>query len=296
MAYQFDMHNNQTAEGDFKFNLKGIIVGNGVTNWKWDGDEAYIMGGFPRGLSSIDTQNEIDKRDCEFYYEDNEPAAKADCRPIADKFYENTADINVYDIYRTCWTVNDTSVEDDMLYGFAEIDGEERKYRRKFSTRDYTPWIYEKENKHPMIKGGSCTWDSPVTDFFNQANVRKALHIPTTVGVWQECSDEVIYDSLHKASEWIYPIIRHRMRILHYSGDTDGAVPTYGTQQWMHELGWEIIKPWRSYYVDKQVAGSYTMRDGMDFGTIHGCGHMAPQWKRPQTWHLIFSWISKQEP
>jgi serine carboxypeptidase-like clade 2 len=66
------------------------------------------------------------------------------------------------------------------------------------------------------------------------------------------------------------------MRILHYSGDTDGAVPTYGTQQWMHGLGWEIIKPWRPYFVNNQVAGYYTQRDGMDFGTVHGCGHMAP--------------------
>jgi len=38
MAWQMDKHNNATAEGDFKFNLKGILVGNGVTNWKFDGD------------------------------------------------------------------------------------------------------------------------------------------------------------------------------------------------------------------------------------------------------------------
>jgi len=254
------------------------------------------MGGFPRGLSSIDMQHEIEEKDCHFYYEDNQPEGRLECRPIANKFYKNVNDINVYDIYRTCWTVNQTSMESDpMLYGYAEIDGEVHPYRRKFSTRDYTPWVYERNNNHPMI-GQSCTWDSPTTDHFNRPDVRIAMHIPSQAGVWQECSDKVIYDSLHKASEWLYPILRHRMRILHYSGDTDGAVPTYGTQQWMHGLNWEILKPWRPYYVNKQVAGYYTQRDGMDFGTIHGCGHMAPQWKREETYHLIFSWISKLQP
>lgn len=79
-----DKHNNATAEGDFKFNLKGFIVGNGVTNWKWDGDQAYIMGGFPRGLSSIDTQKQIEAKDCKFYYEDNDSATKPECQPISD--------------------------------------------------------------------------------------------------------------------------------------------------------------------------------------------------------------------
>lgn len=74
--------------------------------------------------------------------------------------------------------------EDPMLYGYAEIDGEERKYRRKFSTKDYTPWVYDEANKHPMLKGGDCTWDSPVTDHFNRQDVRHAMHISNSVGVW----------------------------------------------------------------------------------------------------------------
>ena len=31
-----------SEENKLKINLKGILVGNGVTNWKWDGDTAYI--------------------------------------------------------------------------------------------------------------------------------------------------------------------------------------------------------------------------------------------------------------
>lgn len=80
-----------------------------------------------------------------------------------------------------------------------------------------------------------------------------------------------------------------------YSGDTDGAVPTHGAQLWMNNLGWKITKRMTPYHVGGQVAGYVEERDGLTFGTIHGCGHMAPQWKRPETYHLIFNWLHKRD-
>jgi serine carboxypeptidase-like clade 1 len=250
MVLQMDRHNEAAKDSDFKFNLKGFIVGNGVTNWKWDGDQAYIVGGFPRGLSSLNMQRDQMNNNCNYYYEDNDPDNTPVCDQISNKFYEDTGSINVYDIYRTCWTVNDTSSTPTLTHGSVELNGEEKQYRRHFGSKDYTPWVYEKARSHPMVSAGDCTWDSPVTDHFNNKTVRAAMHIPDEAGVWQECSDTVIYESGHNASEWIYPLMRHKYRILHYSGDTDGAVPTEGTQTWMHQMGWEITDPWRPYYYD----------------------------------------------
>jgi hypothetical protein len=31
-----------SGENKLKINLKGIMVGNPVTNWKWDGDTSYV--------------------------------------------------------------------------------------------------------------------------------------------------------------------------------------------------------------------------------------------------------------
>lgn len=53
MAWQMLKHNNMTTDGGFKFNVKGMIIGNGVTNWEWDGDTAYLDGAFPRSLAPI---------------------------------------------------------------------------------------------------------------------------------------------------------------------------------------------------------------------------------------------------
>lgn len=35
--------------------------------------------------------------------------------------------------------------------------------------------------------------------------------------------------------------------MLHFSGDTDGAVATIGTENWINTLGWDVITEWTPY-------------------------------------------------
>jgi serine carboxypeptidase-like clade 1 len=42
-------------------------------------------------------------------------------------------------------------------------------------------------------------------------------------------------------------------KILKFSGDTDGAVPTLGTQKWIAELNWTVKEEWRPYFVNDQA-------------------------------------------
>ena len=85
--------------------------------------------------------------------------------------------------------------------------------------------------------------------------------------------------------------------MLKYSGDTDGAVPTLGTLRWIEELNWKVTEAYRPFFVFKEdgarvVAGYTESREGnFTFASIHGTGHMAPQWKRQETYHAIFSFI-----
>jgi len=41
--------------------------------------------------------------------------------------------------------------------------------------------------------------------------------------------DDIDYTPLQNATYWIYPMLINRYKILKYSGDADGAVPTLGT-------------------------------------------------------------------
>jgi serine carboxypeptidase-like clade 1 len=65
-----------------------------------------------------------------------------------------------------------------------------------------------------------------------------------------------------------------KYRILKYSGDNDGVVPTLGTQQWIKSTGWNITADWRAYFLYGQVAGFVEMyQDNFLFATIRGGSH-----------------------
>ena len=42
-----------------------------------------------------------------------------------------------------------------------------------------------------------------------------------------------------EASKWIYKVLRNKMKIMFYSGDNDGALPTYGSKRWIETLNWK---------------------------------------------------------
>ena len=95
-----------------------------------------------------------------------------------------------------------------------------------------------------------------------------------------------IYQDLTKTGKY---------RILKYSGDSDGVIPTYGTQQWIADLNLKQTAEWRSWAVGNNVGGYIQeYENNFTFVTIHGAGHMAPQWKRQYTYHAIFSFVKDQ--
>jgi len=82
------------------------------------------------------------------------------------------------------------------------------------------------------------------------------------------------------------------IKIFIYSGDTDGVLPTVGTLDWIRSLGWQETMQWQPYYWGGQVAGYMWQVGGqLTFKSIQGCGHMAPQWKRPQTFTAVYDWM-----
>lgn len=142
-----------------------------------------------------------------------------------------------------------------------------------------------------------CVYALPVYYYLNNRIVMDALHIPKTVTKWDFCTDkgDLSYAKNRSGSIEIYTQLRGKYRVLVYSGDTDGVVPTYGTKAWIHNLGWPVDKKYKQFFVDNQVGGYSESRDNGNFvfATIHGAGHMAAQWKRSSTYHAIFSFINQ---
>ena len=109
---------------------------------------------------------------------------------------------------------------------------------------EYTPWAkHIKPNlAHPLL-------GNYVSTYANREDVRKAMNIPASVQAWEQCSD-IDYHLQDEGSYWIYKVLQNKIRILKYSGDTDGAVPTYGTRRWLEMLNWKVTAPWRPWVTD----------------------------------------------
>jgi len=227
---------------------------------------------------------------------------------------DNTASLNWYDLYRKNFTVNDTGSTtdfwgnplEDRRFGKSVLeDGREVTYKRGHTFNDYVgrwnkhhPAVWAHENGVHTDNG--LTGDA-VTDYFNNATVKELLHIKPEMYLnndttWEDCNGNINqqWHIQNEASLWIYRVLKHQsdIRMLFFSGDTDGAVPALGTRKWIEKLGWEVKKPWTAWVHDGEVQGFIEhYRGHFDFATVRGVGHMAPQWKRAPMQYLVTSWI-----
>jgi len=277
------------------------MVGNGVTNWKYDTTPAYVEMAYWHGLYDTELHEAFKDNQCDFSFS-NWQSPSDICNSLMDRFNDLTQRINVYDVYGKCYAagVGSSSKSDAFhLYsssdmGLSKVGNEIKAYKKSYTAADYTPFLYKSKvqaNGQKKLKDlPPCTFGTPIIEYFNNAQVRADLHIPAAVQAWDFCSN-IDYTQQQRGSQWVYEKLQGQYRILKYSGDTDGAVPTYGTLGWINELNWNITEQWRPYFLGGQVAGYIEERDGLTFATVHGAGHMVPQFKRPQAFYLIFNWI-----
>jgi carboxypeptidase C (cathepsin A) len=180
----------------------------------------------------------------------------------------------------------------DERKAFTYVAGERKDYKVGYTINEYTPWM-----KHIVGDSGDNSLSNYVSHYLNMESVRTAMHIPTSVGGWEECNDTIsnTYKVGTKGSFEIYKLLKNKIKIMFFCGDTDGAVPCWGAHQWIKNLNWDIKEQTVPYYSDGNMAGLYTRYDGMDFATVHGAGHMSPQWKRKAVTNLITSWIHDEK-
>lgn len=123
--------------------MKGYIVGNGVTNWGYDNisllDTAYW-----HSLITTETWEMLHKYKCSL---DDQTILKGDddpCGPYRTQFNDAFKDINIYNLFGICpgGGKSQNKVGD---IGFSVVGGTIRKFNKGFSAREYTPWLYKKQ-------------------------------------------------------------------------------------------------------------------------------------------------------
>lgn len=158
-----------------------------------------------------------------------------------------------------------------------------------------------------------CT-DTYATEYLNRLDVQQALHInggearnASTTVRWEECSYSLRYNMSDSRTPMMpnYQYLLDEanafdLQILVYSGDDDVVCATEGSQEWIYDLGFDVVpqRAWRSWKYDDDTygrqTGGYTANfetDGMSgrfaFTTAHGCGHEVPTYK-PQLALQVF--------
>jgi carboxypeptidase C (cathepsin A) len=227
--------------------------------------------------------------ECVYYFNDFKPhKGPASCDLVWNQTNTLAENLNWYDLYRTDGTPLTQTLTEENRYKTVMIDGQEKTYKSGRTVSEYTPWLSK------FIKNPKVTNDL-LSDYMNSQELRDALHIPSYLGGFDQCWNDTkfTYVIADKASKWIYPEMKTAgIKIVFYSGDTDGAVPTYGTKRWIKDLNWNITTEWAPWTDQQgQIAGYIEQYDGMDFATIKGVGHMAPQWAKPAMNKFFTNWI-----
>ena len=282
-----------------------MMVGDGVTNWAYDTMPATLNMTYWHAIMGQEMYDAINENQCDYSGINFDIFPSGDCLDLYNQFLNLSSMLDMYNIFKPVYgpTEYDIELHGDLAnktksmlkdypadHKLRAVNGHLETTKKKFTHKDYTPWIFGKATDTPPAYLGVIT--SPI-DYLNTEAVKTALHIPSTNPAWTECADEnaIKYTMFKKGSQWIWEELKGKYRMMHYSGNIDAAVPTQGTLGWINNLNRTVVNDWRQYSVGTQVGGWIKDFDGLTFAEINGAGHMVPQDKPEVASYLIFNWL-----
>ncbi|GJN08809.1 hypothetical protein PR202_ga26766 [Eleusine coracana subsp. coracana] len=103
-------------------------------------------------------------------------------------------------------------------------------------------------------------------------------------------------DSPKTMLPYLKDIISRGVRVWIFSGDLDSVVPVTATRHSMTKLGLPVVEEWRPWSSDgEQVAGYVIEYKGLMFATVRGSGHMVPI-DQPQRGLFLFKSFVNGQP
>jgi len=138
--------------------------------------------------------------------------------------------LNNYAIYNPCMGLNGSN--STLLDGMPEIPGITKVNYAVF--RDLVTYEYGGE-AIDAPGAAPCVDSIGAYYYLNSPAVMSALHIWSNLtDHWYMCNPNITYTPLPNASLWCYPLLLDAgVRMMFYSGDVDGSVPTVGTEKWI---------------------------------------------------------------
>lgn len=284
---------NKNVPEKYKINLKGILVGNGLANYDFDGTFAMIDYMFSHHLISYEMKMNF-RQECLL------GSNSTNCNNIYEKIMNVTKDVNIYNYLGECETP--TTGSGDINYksnyylknAWAFEDLIKRSMKKSTIKKFVLTEEEEEENHSP------CIDDTPMINYFNREDVRNALHVNKTIK-WEMCNNKLFdtYYRQEKASFWAYPtLFKNNIRVLIFNGDADIVVPFNGNERFVESLNLEEVSPWRSWraYGDKNnIAGYVVKYKELTFCTIKGAGHEVPRWKPKESYYMFTKFLNNED-
>ncbi|KAI4375277.1 hypothetical protein MLD38_013165 [Melastoma candidum] len=155
------------------------------------------------------------------------------------------------------------------------------------------------KNSRPISGYDPCT-ERYAEIYYNRLDVQRALHANTTriPYRWTACSEQ-LNTNWNDSDVSILPIYRDMiaagLRIWVFSGDVDSVVPVTATRYSLARLKLATKVPWYPWYVMKQVGGWTEVYEGLTFATVRGAGHEVPLFK-PRAALQLFTSFLRGEP
>ena len=166
--------------------------------------------------------------------------------------------------------------------------------------------------------------DSDTGAYLNHPAVRAALHVsPKANPKWEPCNQALnnaysCPDTLVSVAPLYSALLqdtRRKRRLLIYSGDVDGVVPTLATRRWIAAMGGKAkVAGWRLWQDSRGQIGGYTeaykasasparsqesakapAEGELVFATVRGAGHMVPTYQPLRAFELFRAFL-RDEP
>ncbi|KAG7580322.1 Alpha/Beta hydrolase fold [Arabidopsis suecica] len=260
-------------------NLKGIMVGNAVTDNHYDnlGTVSYW---WSHAMISDRTYHQLINT-CDF----SRQKESDECETLYSYAMEQEfGNIDQYNIYAP--PCNKSS---DGGGGYTGSSG-----RRSMRLPHLPHSVLRK------ISGYDPCTERYAEIYYNRPDVQKALHANTTKipYKWTACS-EVLNRNWNDTDSTVLPIYREMIaggiRVWVFSGDVDSVVPVTATRYSLARLSLSTKLPWYPWYVKKQVGGWTEVYDGLTFVTVRGAGHEVPLFK-PRAAFELFKYFLRGKP
>ena len=289
-AHEIDMH-----KADLCVDLAGVMVGNGVvdinqTNYAW------FEGGYTHNLVPPSTWEGM-KQTCNFGMD---MGVDGNGCPV----YQSQQ----CQRFTQMWLNQSGTVSNALsLYNYYA---------------DACILVDESNGSGTSIQTDDCI-EYHTTNYLNNKAVRSALHVDARAAPWSSCSNTLnnhyaCNDTLISVVPLYLDLLRKGHRVLIYSGDTDGIVPTLASHRWVNNApGLELTVGWRSWKDSSgQLAGFteiHTLVDGKSksnkrkganestgnsgslvFATVRGAGHMVPRYQPERAFDMVARFLNDE--